>query len=209
MLPNRDPLIIGEKLGLMFPDAHCELNYHNVYELSIAVILSAQTTDKAVNLVTPQLYNHYPNIESLAKANQSDVEPLISRIGLAKTKAKNIISFARCVVSQFEGVIPHTIDELVTLPGVGRKTANVIISEGFGLPGFAVDVHVTRVTNRLGLVNTLDPVKIEHQLKEMYPAELWHTMHHRFIFLGRNTCKAKKPLCEQCLLKPYCAASNK
>ena len=208
MSKDNKPLLIGEALGKMFPDAHCELDYHNVYELSVAVILSAQTTDKAVNLVTPQLFSRYPTIEALAQAQPRDVEPLICRIGLAKTKAKNIVSFANCVVDQFCGVIPQTIDELVTLPGVGRKTANVIVSEGFGQPGFAVDVHVTRVTNRLGLVNTQDPVKIEHQLKAMYPTELWHMMHHRFIFLGRNICKAKHPMCNACLLKPYCASSN-
>ncbi len=204
MSNDKEAKIIGELLGVMFPDAHCELDYHNVYELSVAVILSAQTTDKAVNIVTPNLFAKYTTLESLANANASVVEALIARIGLAKTKAKNIIGFAKGVMEQFNGVIPQTIEELITLPGVGRKTANVIISEGYGVPGLAVDVHVTRVTNRLGLVDTPDPVKIEHALKEMYPKEVWHTMHHRFIFLGRNTCKAKNPLCDECLLKPYC-----
>ena len=201
--------IIGEVLGKMFPDAHCELDYHNVYELSVAVILSAQTTDKAVNLVTLNLFSKYPNLEALASADVNVVEALIARIGLAKTKARNIIGFAKGVIEKFNGVIPQTIEELITLPGVGRKTANVIISEGFGLPGLAVDVHVNRVTNRLGLVETTDPVKIEQELKKLYPQELWHTMHHRFIFLGRNVCKAKNPLCSECLLKAYCASINK
>ena len=197
------------QLAKLFPDAKCELNYHNVYELSISVILSAQTTDKAVNKVTPGLFEKYPDLDSLSKANVQDVERLIARIGMAKTKTKNIIGFARYVIDNFNGIIPHTIEELTTLPGVGSKTANVIISEGYGIPGFAVDVHVTRVTNRLGLVNTSNPLQIEKQMKKMMPPSIWHVMHHRFIFMGRYLCKAKNPLCENCPFINICQYDNK
>ena len=196
---------IADELGKLFPDAKCELNYRNVFELSIAVILSAQTTDKSVNNVTPKLFSKYPTLNDLSEANQMDVMKIIEPIGLAKTKSSNIINFSKEVINNFNGIIPDNIDDLVTLPGVGRKTANVIISEGYHKPGFAVDVHVSRVTKRLGIVEDSDtPEKIEYKLKAMFDEELWHTMHHRFIFMGRYLCTSKKPNCDVCPFKKEC-----
>ena len=201
--------VVVAELARLFPDAKCELNYHNVYELSVAVILSAQTTDKAVNLVTPALFKTYPDLKALSEANVDEVAKMIARIGMAQTKAKNIIGFASMVIDKYNSIIPQTIEELITLPGVGSKTANVIISEGYGIPGFAVDVHVTRVTNRLGLVNTNNPLKIEKEMKAMMPPSIWHIMHHRFIFMGRYLCKAKNPLCQNCSLYELCQYEQK
>ena len=201
--------VVVAELAHLFPDAKCELNYHNVYELSVAVILSAQTTDKAVNLVTPALFKTYPDLKALSEANVDEVAKVIARIGMAQTKAKNIIGFALMVIDKYNSIIPQTIDELITLPGVGSKTANVIISEGYGIPGFAVDVHVTRVTNRLGLVNTNNPLKIEKEMKAMMTPSIWHIMHHRFIFMGRYLCKAKNPLCQNCSLYELCQYEQK
>ena len=196
---NIEPSVISEELRKLFPDAKCELDYNNVYELCVAVILSAQTTDKSVNKVTPNLFKIYPTIQDLSKASVSDVEMIISSIGLSKRKSVYIIDFAKTVINNFGGVIPSTIEELTTIPGIGRKTANVVVSEGFRKPGFAVDVHVSRVSKRLGLVSEADdPHKIELKLKSLFPIDLWHIMHHRMIFMGRYLCKSLKPLCNKC-----------
>lgn len=194
-----DANYIKDELGNLFPNAKCELDYNNIYELSVAVILSAQTSDKSVNKVTPNLFTKYPTINDLAKADICDVESIIAPLGLAKRKSINIVGFASEVVLKFDGIIPDSIDSLITLPGVGRKTANVIISEGYHLPGFAVDVHVERVTKRLGLVDLSDdPKKIEFKLKKLYNPSDWHLMHHRFIFMGRYLCHSTNPECNKC-----------
>lgn len=191
--------MLKQELKKLFPDAKCELNYHNIFELSIAVILSAQTTDKSVNLVTPTLFKKYPTLYDLSNANVSDVEQIIKSIGLYKRKSQLIIDFSKTVISNFNGVIPNNIEDLVTIPGVGRKTANVIVSEGYKLPGLAVDVHVSRVSKRLGLVPLdYDVVQIEHALKEMFDKSEWHEIHHLLIFMGRYKCKAQKPNCLEC-----------
>lgn len=201
-----DTNFIKEQLGILFPNAKCELDYHNIYELSVAVILSAQTSDKSVNKITPVLFSKYPTIETLANANPVDVEQIIAPLGLAKRKSLNICGFAKDVVDKFNSVVPNSIEELITLPGVGRKTANVIISEGYHLPGFAVDVHVERVTKRLGIVDDGDdPHKIELKLKKMYDPCEWHMMHHRFIFMGRYLCTSKNPMCDKCPFNNKCA----
>jgi endonuclease-3 len=189
-----------------FPNARCELNYRNIYELAISVILSAQSTDKAVNEVTPALFRKYPRIEALAEATVEKVIPYIKKIGLYKNKANHIIQFAKTVQADFDGVIPSTIEELILLPGVGRKTANVIVSEGFGLPGLAVDTHVERVSKRLGLVNPNDnSFQVEMKLKRLLPPEKWHEVHHQLIFMGRYLCLARKPLCSLCPFREeYC-----
>lgn len=190
---------ILSKLSLLFPNAHCELNHNNIYELSVAVILSAQTTDERVNSITPLLFTKYPNLQALSLAEHKDVEDIIHSIGLFQTKAKNIINFAKAVINNYNKEIPKTLEELITLPGVGRKTANVILSVGYNLPGLAVDTHVSRVSKRLGLVDENDDVlAIEYKLKEMFDEEDWGTLHHCLIFFGRYLCSAKKPLCENC-----------
>ncbi|MBQ8293512.1 MAG: endonuclease III [Bacilli bacterium] len=190
---------IFNKLNELFPDAHCELNYHNIYELAVSVILSAQTTDERVNLVTPTLFEKYPTVEALSNALVSDVEEIIHSVGLYQTKAKNIINFSKQVISEFNGIIPNTLEELITLPGIGRKTANVILFVGYGLPGLAVDTHVSRVSKRLGLVEEDDDVlAIELKLKKMFDEKDWGTLHHSLLFFGRYLCKAQKPMCEKC-----------
>ena len=203
------PNIVSNELAKLFPNASCELDYRNVYELSVAVILSAQTTDKSVNKVTPKLFEKYPDLDHLASANIQDVERIIQSIGLYKRKSIYIIEFARFIINEYHGIIPNTIEELIKVPGIGRKTANVIVSEGYKLPGFAVDVHVTRVSNRLGLVNTTDPNKIEMILKELFPKDEWHIMHHRLIFMGRYLCKAQKPECNRCPFINKCLYDKK
>lgn len=186
-------------LNETFPHAHCELNYRSIYELAISVILSAQSTDRSVNLVTPLLFASYPTINDLALANNDDVVRIIKKLGLYKTKAKNIIAFSQNVLSDYDGVIPKTIDELITLPGVGRKTANVIISEGYGIPGIAVDTHVERVAKRLGIVKVnASPLQVEERLKSILPEEKWHQTHHQLLFMGRYLCLARKPNCDKC-----------
>ena len=198
-MSNVDTKYILDTLSKLFPNATCELNFNNIYELAIAVILSAQTTDERVNLVTPTLFLKYPDILSLSKASVSDVENIIHSVGLYASKARNIVGFANEVLSGFLGVIPNTLEELITLPGVGRKTANVILSVGFNLPGLAVDTHVSRVSKRLGLVDgDDDPVAIEFKLKELYNIEEWGVIHHYLLFFGRYLCLAKKPMCDKC-----------
>lgn len=198
-----------ERFDLLFPNAKCELNYRNIYELSVAVILSAQTSDQQVNKVTPKLFERYPDVLSLSNGNKEEVIGYIKALGLADRKSEYLIRFANTVLNDFHGEIPKTIDELTKIPGIGRKTANVIISEGYNLPGFAVDVHVTRVSKRLGLAEDFDnPDKIEIKLKEYFPIELWHKLHHQMIFMGRYLCKSQKPECDRCLFTKSCKYYN-
>lgn len=204
-MSNVDTKYILDTLSALFPDATCELNFTNIYELSVAVILSAQTTDERVNLVTPTLFSKYPDVFTLSKANVTDVENIIHSVGLYSSKARNIIGFALGVIEKYAGVIPSTLEELITLPGVGRKTANVILFVGFNLPGLAVDTHVSRVSKRLGLVEEDDdPVVIEKKLKELYDMEDWGPVHHYLLFFGRYLCTSKKPMCEKCSFINIC-----
>lgn len=204
-MSNVDTKYILDTLSTLFPNATCELNYTNIFELSVAVILSAQTTDERVNLVTPELFSKYPDVYALSKANVTDVENIIHSVGLYASKARNIIGFSKAVIERFSGAIPSTLEELITLPGVGRKTANVILFVGFNLPGLAVDTHVSRVSKRLGLVEENDdPVVIEKKLKKLYKTEEWGPIHHYLLFFGRYLCLAKKPMCEKCPFIKIC-----
>ena len=206
---NVDSKTLIKELEILFPNAKCELNYRNIYELSVAVILSAQTSDASVNKITPSLFKTYPTIDSLANADYNDVFNIIAPLGLAKRKAQYIISFSKTVVDKYNKNVPNTIEELIKIPGIGRKTANVIISEGYGLPGLAVDVHVTRVSKRLGLAKETDgPDQIEIILKKFIPEELWHNMHHKLIFMGRYLCKSQKPECYRCPFVNNCLYKN-
>lgn len=194
-----------EKIGEMFPDAKCELDYATPFQLLVAVILSAQTTDKAVNKVTPALWTKYPEIEDLAKANLSDVEEFIRNIGLYKNKAKNIILTAQAILEQFAGQVPRTHKDLESLPGVGRKTANVVLGEIYGIPSMAVDTHVSRVSKRLNIsAPDADVLEIEADLMKKIPKKDWIQTHHRLIFFGRYHCLAKTPKCEFCPVQSYC-----
>ena len=194
-------------LDELFPDAHCELNYRNDFELLCAVMLSAQTTDERVNLVTPLLFQNYPNANLLAKAKLEDVETIIHSIGLYHNKALNLIMMARALLEKHEGKVPADKKKLVALPGVGNKTANVVLSEYFEKAYFAVDTHVFRVSKRLKLVKANDDVlATEKKLMRQFPKERYKKTHHQMIFMGRYLCKAKKPLCQNCPsgLKKYC-----
>ena len=195
---------ILNQLELMFPNAGCELNYSNVYELLIAVVLSAQTTDVRVNLVTKELFSKCKNVYELANANYDECLEIIKSLGLSKTKTTNIINLANELIRRFNGIVPSNFDDLVSLPGVGRKTANVVLSEGFHIPAIAVDTHVSRVANRLGLSESSDVLKIEYDLREKIEENRWHKAHHLFIFFGRYFCKAKNPNCEECPFKNHC-----
>ncbi|AUC25177.1 endonuclease III [Streptococcus uberis] len=189
----------------MFPEAKGELEWEKPYQLLIAVILSAQTTDKAVNKVTPFLWAKYPNLEDLASANLTDVELILKSIGLYKTKARNIIKTAQILVDNYNGQVPKTHKELETLPGVGRKTANVVLGEVYAIPGIAVDTHVSRVAKRLNISSQNADVKeIEADLMQKIPKKDWVISHHRLIFFGRYHCLAKNPKCEVCPLQSYC-----
>lgn len=194
----------------MFPDAHCELNYNNVYELTVAVMLSAQTTDKAVNLITPNLFKHYPTIFDLSKASLKDVENDIKRIGLYHNKAINIINMAKIVVEKYDGEIPGNLDELKSLPGIGQKTANVVLTEWFKVPRIPVDTHVERVSKRLDIVNSdASVIQVENTLMSLMPEENYHMGHHLLLFLGRYHCLSRNPKCDGCPLKKYCIYDKK
>jgi endonuclease-3 len=187
------------------PDPRCALDYASPYELICSVILSAQCTDKRVNLVTPALFARYPNVEALARATQADVEELVRTTGFFRNKARNLIGMAQGVVERFGGQVPRGMDELLSLPGVARKTANVVRGEAFGLAdGVVVDTHVTRLAGRLGLTRHKDPVKIERDLMALLPREEWIPFSHRLIRLGRTICVARKPRCPACPLSALC-----
>jgi len=188
----------------MFPNASCELNYRNHYELLVAVVLSAQTTDKRVNIVTKTLFEKYPTPLHLANAQFDDVYNIISALGLAKSKTNNIINLSKELIKKYDGIIPKTKEQLMSLPGVGGKTANAVLMEGFRIPAIAVDTHVSRVANRLGL-STSDDVKIiEQDLIKLYDEQDFYFVHHGLLFFGRYHCLAKKPKCNECKLKDIC-----
>ena len=187
--------------------AETELRHVNPFELLIATILSAQTTDKSVNLITPELFRRYPMPQDLAAADPAEIQKLIKPTGFFRAKTQRIIAASRKLVELFGGTVPANLDDLVKIPGIGRKTANVILGAGFGVPGFAVDTHVIRLSNRLGLVRTREPVKIEFQVCSMVPEEEWTALSLRLILHGRRICDARKPLCPECVLNDFCPSS--
>ncbi len=211
----------------MYPDADCELNYGNLFELVVAVVLSAQTTDRSVNKVTPALFNRYPNPEALAHAGEglaeekgldfneleegerellaiTEVSEIIHAIGMYKTKSKNIVNLAKALCEKYDGAVPDNYEALIALPGVGRKTANVVLAVGFGQQRIAVDTHVFRVANRIGFCDEKDALKTELALMKCLPESRWSRTHHSLIFLGRYCCDARKPKCEECRISEYC-----
>lgn len=190
------------------PDAHCALDHRNAYELAVATVLSAQCTDERVNRVTPELFRRYPDPAALAGARQSAVEEIIRSTGFFRNKAKSLRGMARKVVQRHGGEIPRTMGELTELPGVGRKTANVILGNAFGLDeGVVVDTHVNRLSNRLGFTKERDPVRIERELMALFPRERWTHLSHLLIFHGRRTCVARKPKCGSCPVASLCPLS--
>jgi endonuclease-3 len=196
-----------DRLRDLYPAA-TELLHQSPFELLIATILSAQTTDRSVNLVTPELFRRYPTAEDLAAAEPAAVESLIKPTGFFRLKARRIISASRKLVELFGGEVPPRMEDLVKVPGIGRKTANVILGAGFDIPGFAVDTHVIRLTNRLKLVSSRDPVKIEAQVCSMVPKEEWTGLSLRLILHGRRVCVARRPRCEECVLNDFCPSST-
>ncbi|SMG25944.1 DNA-(apurinic or apyrimidinic site) lyase /endonuclease III [Paenibacillus aquistagni] len=201
---------ILDTLGEMFPDAHCELHHSNPFELTIAVLLSAQCTDETVNKVTANLFQKYKRPEDYLAVPLEELEQDIRRIGLYRNKAKNIQKLCQLVLDQYGGEIPQKHEQLTELPGVGRKTANVVVSNAFGVPAIAVDTHVERVSKRLGLANEEDSVlEVEKKLMRKVPRDEWTLTHHRLIFFGRYHCKAQSPQCEVCPLLDICKFGKK
>ena len=201
----KNSTFIMKKLDELYPDAFCQLEHKNDFELLVAVVLSAQTTDERVNSVTPFLFEKYPDAFALSKADLKIVEQIIKPIGLYHNKAVNIIKLANRLVEDFDGVVPNDRNKLESLPGVGRKTANVILNNCFDVPAFAVDTHVSRVSKRLGIADKDDDVDvIEEKLMNYFPKKNWGKLHHQFIFFGRYKCKAVKPDCTDCPLKKIC-----
>jgi endonuclease-3 len=200
-------MLTVQRLAEVYPAA-CELDHRSPFELTIATILSAQTTDRAVNSVTPELFRRYPTPADLAAADPADVERIIKPTGFFRVKARTIIACSRALVERFGGEVPPRMEDLVTLPGIGRKTANVILGVAFNIPGFAVDTHVTRLTNRLGLVATRDPEKIEALVTRMVPPAEWTGLSLRLILHGRRVCEARRPRCEECVLNDFCPSST-
>jgi endonuclease-3 len=200
---------VVELLRELYPDVQCALQHHNAYELLTATILSAQTTDERVNMVTPTLFAKYPSPADLAAADPAEVESIIQSTGFFRSKTKNIVGMAQGVVARFGGEVPDAMDDLVTLPGVGRKTANVVRSVWFREPGLPVDTHVTRLSARLKLTTESDPVKIEHDLGALVPPAEWGDLSLRLIEHGRRVCDARRPRCSECTLAGVCPSAGR
>jgi len=196
---------ILDELDRLYPDAHCELNFRNPFELLISVILSAQCTDDRVNLITPTLFERFPDAKALAESDQEEIEKLIFSTGFYRNKAKNIRAAAKKLCEKFGGAVPRTMVDLLTLPGVARKTANVVMGTAFGIPsGVVVDTHISRLSQRLGMTREDQPEKIERDLQKRWPEERWIMSGHRLIWHGRRVCFARKPSCATCSLRPLC-----
>jgi len=196
------------RLSARHPDAHCELDHANVFQLLVATVLSAQTTDVAVNRITPALFARYPDPEALAEAELAEVEGLLNTIGMFRQKARNIVGLAKMLVEKYGGEVPGSLEELVELPGVGRKTANVVLGVAFGMPeGVVVDTHVQRITQRLGWTRETRPEKIEVELGALFPRDDWAMLSHVLIFHGRRICFARKPDCHACPVNDACPSA--
>ncbi len=204
MMKKQQIIEIIDRLDREYPEAECALLYQNLFQLLVAVTLSAQTTDKSVNRVSGSLFERYPNPSALANAELLDLETILKPVGMYKTKSRNILNLAIQLRERFEGKVPHSYEELISLPGVGRKTANVVLSVGFGEQRIAVDTHVFRLANRIGLVAAPDVLKTELALMECIPKERWTMTHHGLIFHGRNCCMARNPACERCVIDDLC-----
>ncbi len=204
MRTRQEAAVVMERLQQLYPDAKAELHFRNPFETLIATILSAQCTDKRVNVVTETLFAAYPDAFALAKLEPEELEPLIKSCGLYHNKAKNIVAACRYLVEHMDGQVPNSRAELMKLPGVGQKTAGVVLLAAFGDDQIPVDTHVLRVSNRIGLVKAETPDKTEIQLREILPKEIWSHAHHLLIWHGRRCCAARKPACERCPLTELC-----
>jgi endonuclease III len=202
--PPRDTRRILETLETQYPDADTELHYSNAYELLVATILSAQSTDQRVNLVTPALFKRYPTAAALARAKPAELEGQIHSTGFFRAKSKALIGMAQALVASHVGEVPPDLNALVELPGVGRKTANVVLGNAFDIPGITVDTHFGRLVRRWGWTDLEDPVKVEHAIGELIPRKEWTMLSHRVIFHGRRICHSRKPACGACPLARDC-----
>lgn len=191
-------------LDRLYPDAHCALHFNSPFELLAATILSAQCTDEQVNRVTPALFARYPDAPALAAADPEELMEVIRPTGFFRNKAKSLLGMSRALVERHGGQVPGSLEDLVRLPGVGRKTANVVLGAAFGVPGITVDTHLGRVSLRLGLTDQTDPVKAEFALMEVIPQKRWTLFSHQMIWHGRQICQARKPKCDVCPLLPHC-----
>ncbi|HWE28341.1 MAG TPA: endonuclease III [Polyangia bacterium] len=201
---------IVDGLEALYPDAHCELDFETPFQLLVATILSAQTTDVRVNMVTPKLFAKYGTPATLAAATPREIEPIIMSTGFYRNKTKSILGAARLIMEDFDGKVPDTMDELLTLPGVARKTANVVLGSAYGKnEGFVVDTHVMRLAQRLRLTRNTEPPKIEPDLMAKLPREKWTKLGHQLIWHGRRVCFARKPKCGECALAPHCPSAFK
>lgn len=197
---------IHRTLAQTYPDARCELDFSSPFELLIATVLSAQTTDKRVNAVTPALFARYPNPAQLASAGRADVEQIIAPTGFFRVKTDSVLKLSADLVHRFGGVVPNRLEDLVTLPGVGRKTANVVLGNAFGLPGLTVDTHFGRLVRRFGWTTETDPVKVEQEVAGLFRKDDWTQLSHHLIWHGRRCCHARKPACGACPLARLCPA---
>src|SRR6201996_4566432 len=195
---------IKRVLAETYPDAHCELDFKNPFQLLVATVLSAQTTDKRVNLTTPVLFAKYPTPEDLAAANPEDVAEILRPTGFFNAKTKSVMGLSAALVERFGGEVPRTLEEMVTLPGVGRKTANVVLGNAYGIPGITVDTHFGRLSRRFGWTTSDDPVKVEAEVGELIPKKDWVILSHRLIWHGRRICHARKPACGACPVADWC-----
>lgn len=203
-----EPTETLKRLATTYPDAHCELDHKDAFQLLCATVLSAQTTDVAVNKATPKLFAQYPDAHALAKADPKDVEPFVSSLGFFRQKSKSLVALAQSLVEQHDGEVPQTLDDLVKLRGVGRKTANVVLGVMWNKPeGVVVDTHVQRLSQRLAWSRHNDPIKIEQDLMKLLPESTWAMTPHYLIFHGRRTCFARKPNCEGCPLNDLCPSA--
>ncbi|WP_313018888.1 endonuclease III [Acetoanaerobium noterae] len=196
--------IIVKTLLDTYPDAKCELEYQTPYELLVATVLSAQSTDVRVNIVTKELFKNYNTPEKILKLGEKKLMEYIKSIGFYNVKSKNIIALSHLLIQNYDSQVPEQMDELLKLPGVGRKTANVVLSNCFGVPAIAVDTHVFRVSTRLGFSDKKDPLQVEQDLMKKISKKYWTDAHHAFIFHGRRICKARNPMCELCSVQSYC-----
>lgn len=204
MTKRQKALKIAELLEKMYPDAACSLEYKDPLQLMIATILAAQCTDARVNIVTKDLFRKYRNAKEFAAADPEQLEQDIKSTGFYHNKAKNIIAACKMIISDFGGKVPSNMEDLLKLPGVGRKTANLILNDSFGVPGVVIDTHAKRLTNRMGLTDNEDPEKIEYDLMKLLPSEKWGSFCHQLVFHGRALCDARKPRCGECAVLPYC-----
>ena len=196
--------VIYRILSKTYPNVRCELNYKTAYQLLVATVLSAQCTDKRVNQTTPALFKSYPNPLKMAQADIKDIQRLVKSTGFYRAKAKNIKTLSSKIITDFNGKVPNKLDSLITLPGVGRKTANVVLGHAFGISGITVDTHFGRLSRRFGWSKSLDPVKVEFEVGDLIPRKEWTNLSQRLIWHGRRVCHSRKPACGACPISKYC-----